>query len=69
MNILSRRLAGHVGDEEVERELRSIGTEGLSEAQTEAVRELQDELANHAPSHPGELEVLVRETLEAVALG
>ena len=69
VNLLSRWLAGHAGRDELGTELGRIGTDGLSPDQAEAVAELRAELAAAAPSHPGELEVLVRETLEAVALG
>ena len=68
VRLLSRWLARHADDEELRRGLVSIGTAGLSAVQAEAVEELRAEL--HAPTaRPGDLEMIVRETLEALALG
>jgi hypothetical protein len=54
-----------VSDEELRRRVEAIGTDELSPAQTEAVEELLGDLgADH-----GQNEMLVRETLEALALG
>ena len=65
VTLLSQWLARHVGDEELRRGVESIGTGELSTGQAEAVRELLDELG----SDRGQNEMLVRETLEALALG
>jgi hypothetical protein len=65
VTLLSQWLAGHVGDEELKRGVGSIGTDELSAGQAEAVRELLAELG----SDQGQNEMLVRETLEALALG
>jgi hypothetical protein len=65
VTLLSQWLARHVGDEELRRGVESIGTSELSAGQAEAVRELLDELG----SDRGQNEMLVRETLEALALG
>ena len=65
VTLLSQWLARHVGDEELRRGVESIGTGELSAGQAKAVRELLDELG----SDRGQNEMLVRETLEALALG
>ena len=67
VNLLSRWLARHVDDAELRDQVGAIGTGGLTGDQAEAVDELLVALRNGAP--PGELEVAVRETLEALALG
>ena len=51
------------------RGLASIGTDGLGTEGTEAVGELLEEVERAGPGQRGGLEVAVRETLEAVALG
>ena len=68
VSLLSHWLARHVGDDELQRGLETVGTAGLSPAQAEAVDEVLAELRD-ADGHAGELEMIVREALEAVALG
>ena len=65
VGLLSRWLARHVSDEELRRRVEAIGTDELSPTQAEAVEELLDELG----ADRGQNEMLVRETLEALALG
>jgi hypothetical protein len=65
VTVLSQWLAGHVDDDELRQQVEAIGTEELSAAQAEAVDELLTELG----SDRGQNEMLVRETLEALALG
>jgi hypothetical protein len=65
VTLLSQWLARHVGDDELRRSVEAIGTDELSPVQAEAVRELLAELG----SDRGRDEMLVRETLEALALG
>jgi hypothetical protein len=68
VSLLSHWLARHIGDDELRRGLAAVGTDGLRPDQAAAVEELLagiDELRDA----PAELERLVRETLEAVALG
>jgi hypothetical protein len=65
VTLLSQWLARHLGDEDLRRRVESIGTGELSAAQAEAVRELLAELGTDR----GQNEMLVRETLEALALG
>jgi hypothetical protein len=67
ITVLSRWLARHLSDEELRRELAAADLAELSAEQREAVRELLDEL-DRADSR-GDLEMVVRETIEALALG
>lgn len=65
VNALSHWLARHVGDDQLRRELADA--DGLAPEQAEAVAELRDAL--DAGSSRQQLEVAVRETLEALAMG
>ena len=67
VNVLSHWLARHVDNAELLRELEAIDTSALSPTQAEAVQELREELVS--TNGRGDLEMVVRETLEAVALG
>jgi hypothetical protein len=67
VNVLSHWLARHVDDDELQRELETVDTSQLAPEQAEAVHELRAELSN--ADGRGDLEMVVRETLEAVALG
>ncbi len=67
VNVLSHWLARHVDNAELLRELEAVDKAALSSAQAEAVQELREELVS--TSGRGDLEMVVRETLEAVALG
>ncbi|MGZ8691772.1 MAG: hypothetical protein ACXWZT_03475 [Gaiellaceae bacterium] len=67
VNVLSHWLARHIDDAELRRELEAVDTSALTTAQREAVQELREEL--DAGNGRGDLEMAVRETLEAVALG
>lgn len=69
VTLLSEWLAFHVSNPELRQRLAGIGTDGLSADQIEAIDELANELEDAAPAARGDLEMLVRETLEAVALG
>jgi len=69
VSVLSHWLAFHLGNEELRTRLRSIDSAGLEPEQAEAVDELVAALENAPQGERGELEMLVRETLEAVALG
>jgi hypothetical protein len=68
VTLLSRWLARHVDDAELESAVREIGTSELSREQAEAVEELLAELERPTGTR-ADLEMLVRETLEALALG
>jgi len=67
VTVLSHWLARHVDNTELLRELDAVDTSALSPAQAEAVRELREEVVS--TNGRGDLEMVVRETLEAVALG
>ena len=67
VNVLSHWLARHVDNTELLRELEAIDTSALSPTQAEAVQELRVEVVS--TNGRGDLEMVVRETLEAVALG
>ena len=69
VSLLSHWLAFHVGNGQLGAGLRAIGTDDLSPEQAGAVDELLAELGDAPEGKRGELEMLVRETLEAVALG
>jgi hypothetical protein len=67
VNVLSHWLARHVDNAELLRELDALDTSALAPAQAEAVQELREELTS--TNGRGDLEMAVRETLEAIALG
>jgi hypothetical protein len=67
VNLLSHWLARHVDDAELGAALAAADGDGLSDQQREAVHELQAELGSGIDR--GELERVVRETLESLALG
>ena len=69
VNALSRWLAFHLTNRELLARVREIGTDRLEPGQAAAVVELLAELDEAPEGERGELERLVRETLEAVALG
>ena len=68
VSVLSHWLAGHVRDEEMRAEVERVGTEGLGPEQAEAVHELLAEL-REPDGHPGELNMIVRETIQTLAFG
>ena len=67
VTIISGWLAGHVSDGELRRELEGVCRAELEPDQVEALQELRAELAKD--SRRGELQMVARETLEALALG
>lgn len=67
VNVLSHWLARHVDADDLRAEVSVVDDDALSATQRDAVAELRDELENGR--HRGELEMVVRETLEALALG
>ena len=67
VTVISRWLARHVSDEQLRAALESVDAHELAPEQTEAVEELVAELDDdHGRA---ELEMVARETLEALALG
>jgi hypothetical protein len=69
VKLLSRWLARHLDNTRLREGLVEVGREGLSPKQAEAVDELLAELQHAAPNERGDVEMTVRETLEALALG
>lgn len=67
VNLLSHWLARHVDDDELRREVESLDASKLDPEKSEALAELREELAK--PDGGGDLEMVVRETLQAFALG
>jgi hypothetical protein len=65
VSAISHWLAGHIGDDQLRAQLT---TDGLVGEHAEAVRELIDELSRPDRSR-GQLQMVARETLEALALG
>ncbi len=65
---ISRWLAGHADDATLLTELQNEPRDGLSPGQIEAVRELVEELSGPHATH-ARLQMVARETLEALALG
>jgi DNA-binding transcriptional MerR regulator len=67
VTVISRWLARHVSDDELQRALEQVGSGELAAEQAEAVEELRAELGEDCER--AELEMVARETLEALALG
>ena len=66
---LSHWLTRQLGNDELRRKVEEIGTEELAPAGREAVNELLTELGTAIPGERGQLEVLVRETVETLVYG
>lgn len=67
VSLLSHWLARHVGDDELRAGVEEVGTGALAPGQVEAVEELLKELRTRRSR--GDLEMVAREALEALALG
>jgi hypothetical protein len=67
VNVLSHWLARHADNEELHAELAAADTSALGPDQREAVEELLEQLSSK--NGRGDLEMVVRETLEALVLG
>lgn len=67
VTVISRWLARHVSDDELQRALEQVGSGDLTADQAEAAEELRTELSEGRER--AELEMVARETLEALALG
>ena len=67
VTVISRWLARHVSDDELQRALEQVRSGELTADQAEAVNELRTELRE--VRERAELEMVARETLEALALG
>jgi hypothetical protein len=68
VRLLSQWLARHLDNARLREGIEAAGSQGLSPAQMEAVGELLAELDRATPNQRGEIEMTVRETLEALAL-
>jgi hypothetical protein len=66
---LSHWLTRQLGNDELRRKVELIGTDELAPAGREAVNELLVELGTAVPGERGQLEVLVRETVETLVYG
>ena len=69
ITLISRWLARHIGNAELVRGIEESGSDGLGAGQLDALHELSERLARAIPGERGELEMIARETLEALALG
>ena len=69
VTLLSQWLMGTVGNDELRKSIEEIGTVELAPAQRAAVEELLVELRNALPGERGDLEMVVRETVESLAYG
>lgn len=68
VTVISSWLARHLSDGELRAAIAEIGIDDLAPGQAEAVAELVAELERGRAGR-GDLEMVARETLEAVALG
>ena len=69
ITLISRWLGRHIGNAELRRGLEETGADGLGPGQLEALGELKERLEDAKPGERGKLEMIARETLEALALG
>jgi hypothetical protein len=69
VSLLSQWLMGSLGNDELRKRITEIGTEELAPGQRTAVDELLVRLANAFPGERGDLEMVIRETIEALAYG
>ena len=69
VTLLSHWLTRQLGNDELRRKVEHIGTDELAPGQRTAVNELLAELAAAAPGERGQLEVVVRETIETLVYG
>lgn len=66
---LSHWLTRQLGNDELRRKLEAVGTDELPPVGRELVKELLVELGGAVPGERGQLEVLVRETVETLVYG
>jgi len=69
VTLLSQWLVGTLGNDALRSEVEEIGTADLAPGQRVAVDELLGELRMALPGERGDLQMVVRETLEALAYG
>jgi len=58
-----------LGNDELRKRIEDVGTDTLAPGQRAAVEELLRELRNALPGERGDLEVVIRRTLEELAYG
>ena len=69
LSLLAQWLMRNVGNEELRKRIEEIGTAELAPGQRTAVEELLAALQNALPGERGDLEMIVRETVESLAYG
>jgi hypothetical protein len=69
VSLLSQWLMRTLGNDELRKRIEEIGTAELAPGQRAAVDELLVALGNAFPGDRGDLEMLVRETVESLAYG
>ena len=69
VTLLSQWLVGTLGNDELRKEVEGIGSGELAPGPRDAVEELLVELRAALPGERGDLQVVVRETLESLAYG
>jgi hypothetical protein len=69
VTLLSQWLMGAVGNDELRKRIEEIDVDELAPGGRAAVSELLVELRNALPGERGDLEMVIRETLEALAYG
>ena len=69
VTLLSHWLMGAVGNDELRKRIEDIGIDELAPGGRTAVQELLGALANAFPGDRGDLEMVVRETIESLAYG
>ena len=69
VNLLSQWLMRSLGNDELRKRIEEIGTAELAPGQRAAVDELRVALGNAFPGERGDLEMVVRETVESLAYG
>jgi hypothetical protein len=69
ITLISRWLGRHIGNVELQRGIEETGSDGLGPGQLAALAELSERLGDAEPGERGELEMIARETLEALAVG
>ena len=69
ITLISRWLGRHIGNAELSRGIEETGSNGLGPGQLAALSELSERFESGRPGERGELEMIAREALEALALG
>jgi hypothetical protein len=69
VTLLSQWLVGTLGNDELRREVESVDPDELAPGQRDAVGELVRRLRDALPGERADLQVPVREALEALAYG